>query len=364
MRDASIAVLREIGVDTGGSNVQFARQSPRPAPGGDRDEPAGVALLGAGLQGDRLSDRQDRRQAGGRLHPRRARQRHHRASTPASFEPTIDYVVTKMPRFTFEKFPAPTPLLTTSDEVGRRGHGDRPTFKESCRRRCAPWRPATGLDEIEDSRPGRSGLRRSARSSSGGDRHERAGAAAPSPSLRRGMDAYEELYALTGSTPGSWRRSRRSWWIEESGSPTALPERARRWLRRLKQAWAFSDQRLAALTGLRGGRGARLRTALGVRAGLQAGRHLCAASSRRITPYMYSTYRRGRVRGRAEPTADKIMILGGGPNRIGQGIEFDYCCVHAVSPCARRASRRSWSTATRRRCRPTTTPRTGSTSSR
>ena len=93
--------------------------------GGHRDEPARVALLGAGLEGDRLPDRQDRGEARGRLHARRAQERHHRGETPASFEPTIDYVVTKIPRFAFEKFPRPTPP-DHADEVRRRGDGDRP----------------------------------------------------------------------------------------------------------------------------------------------------------------------------------------------------------------------------------------------
>jgi carbamoyl-phosphate synthase large subunit len=105
MRNASIAVLREIGVETGGSNVQFAVNPARWAPGGHRDEPARLALLGAGLEGHRLPDRQGRGQARRRLHARRARKRHHRGATPASFEPTIDYVVTKIPRFRVREIP-------------------------------------------------------------------------------------------------------------------------------------------------------------------------------------------------------------------------------------------------------------------
>ena len=112
MRNASIAVLREIGVDTGGSNVQFAI-NPETAHGHHRDESARVPVLGAGVQGHGFPDRQGRRQAGGRLYAGRAAQRDHRWRTPASFEPTIDYVVTKVPRFTFEKFPEADPNLTT-----------------------------------------------------------------------------------------------------------------------------------------------------------------------------------------------------------------------------------------------------------
>ena len=117
MRDASIAVLREIGVDTGGSNVQFAINPDRRPHDRDRDEPARVAQLGARVEGDRLSDRQDRRQARGRLHARRARRTTSPAAgrkrMPASFEPTIDYVVTKVPRFAFEKFKQADDRLTT-----------------------------------------------------------------------------------------------------------------------------------------------------------------------------------------------------------------------------------------------------------
>ena len=113
LRDIGIAVIREVGVDTGGCNIQFAVDpDDRPA-GRDRDEPAGVPLLGAGVQGDRLPDRQDRGQARRRLHPGRDPQRHHREDA-GRFEPTLDYVVVKVPRFAFEKFPAADPTLTTT----------------------------------------------------------------------------------------------------------------------------------------------------------------------------------------------------------------------------------------------------------
>jgi carbamoyl-phosphate synthase large subunit len=106
MRDASIAVMREIGVDHRRLATSSSPSTRRRPPDRHRDEPARLALLGAGVEGHRLPDRQDRRQAGRRLHPRRAEERHHPDVTPASFEPTIDYVVTKIPRFAFEKFPA------------------------------------------------------------------------------------------------------------------------------------------------------------------------------------------------------------------------------------------------------------------
>ena len=144
MRDASIAVLREIGVETGGSNVQFAVD---PATGRQviiEMNPRVSAILGAGLQGDRLPHRQGRRQAGRGLHARRDRQRHYRRhDRRAAFEPTIDYVVTKIPRFTFEKFPGAEAMLTTAmKSVGEAMAIGRNFARRSCRRASAPWRPA------------------------------------------------------------------------------------------------------------------------------------------------------------------------------------------------------------------------------
>ena len=113
MRDIAIGIIRAVGVDTGGCNIQFAVEPRRRPDDRDRDEPAGLPVQRAGLQGDRLPDRQDRGQGRDRLHPRRDPQRHHRRETPASFEPTLDYVVVKVPRFAFEKFPGADPTLTT-----------------------------------------------------------------------------------------------------------------------------------------------------------------------------------------------------------------------------------------------------------
>ena len=117
LRDLSIGIIRAVGVDTGGCNIQFAVNPRRRPRGRDRDEPAGLPVQRAGVEGDRLPDRQDRGQGRDRLHPRRDPQRHHHPpdgqSTPACFEPTLDYVVVKVPRFAFEKFPAADPTLTT-----------------------------------------------------------------------------------------------------------------------------------------------------------------------------------------------------------------------------------------------------------
>ncbi len=144
MRDASIAVLREIGVETGGSNVQFARQSGRRPHGRDRDEPAGVALLRAGLEGDRVSDRQGRGQARGRLHARRDRQRHHRRRDAGLVRADHRLRRHQDPALRLREIPRRRADADHLDEVGRRGHGDRPHLPGiACRRRCAGWRPAS-----------------------------------------------------------------------------------------------------------------------------------------------------------------------------------------------------------------------------
>jgi carbamoyl-phosphate synthase large subunit len=163
LRDQSIAIIREIGVDTGGSNIQFAinpadgevvviEMNPRVSP-----------LLRAGQQGHRLPDRQDRRPPGGGLHPRRDHQRHHRGKTPACFEPTIDYVVTKIPRFAFRKIPGQSGGADHLDEVGGGSDGDRPLLRgivpegpafpgnRPCRLGLRSPRPGNGIPDLEPS---------------------------------------------------------------------------------------------------------------------------------------------------------------------------------------------------------------------
>ena len=144
MRDASIAVMREIGVETGGSNVQFAVDPARRPHGRDRDEPARLALLGAGLEGDRLSHRQDRRASSpSATRSTRLANDITGGATPASFEPTIDYVVDQDSALHLREVSRRRPDAHHVDEIGRRGDGDRPHLRRSrCRRRCARWRPA------------------------------------------------------------------------------------------------------------------------------------------------------------------------------------------------------------------------------
>ncbi len=248
--------------------------------------------------------------------------------TPASFEPTIDYVVVKIPRFTFEKFPGTPALLTTIDEVGRRGDGDRPQL-----RRGAAEGPAQHGDRAV--RPRRD---RAARATAARDAF-RAALSAPRPdrllmaaqALRAGLSV-EDIHDACKFDP---------WFLRELDAHRRCRARRRRdglpreagALRRLK-ALGFSDRRLAQLAG------ARPRPTV---AALRArARRACRSTSastpappsspppRRtcIRPTKAATARRSARPTR--PTARKIIILGGGPNRIGQGIEFDYCCVHAA----------------------------------
>ena len=130
MRDASFACIREVGVETGGSNIQFAVDPSNGTHGRHRDEPPGLPQLRPRLQGHRLPHRQNRRQARRRLQSRRIAKRHH-PETPACFEPTIDYVVTKIPRFTFEKFPGADDTLTSSMKSVGEAMAIGRTFKES-----------------------------------------------------------------------------------------------------------------------------------------------------------------------------------------------------------------------------------------
>ena len=334
MRDASIAVLREIGVETGGSNVQFARQSGRRAHGRHRDEPARVALLGAGLQGDRLPDRQGRGQARGRLHARRARQRHHRRRDAGLVRADHRLRRHQDPALRLREIPRRRARAHHLDEIGRRGDGDRPHLPgKRCRRRCARWRPASPASTRSPSTA----------LGQGDDKNAiRAALGTPTPdrllqvaqALRLGFDDERDPRRLHASIPGSCaqiarhrRRSRREVSAERPAGDAGA-------LRRLK-AMGFSDARLAKLAGLDGERGRGARAARSACARCSSASTPAPPSSPRPRAYMYSTYETAVRRPppnarRARRTTKKIIILGGGPNRIGQGIEFDYCCCHAA----------------------------------
>jgi carbamoyl-phosphate synthase large subunit len=332
MRAASIAVLREIGVETGGSNVQFAvnpadgrmvviEMNPRVSRSSALASKATgfpiakvAARLAVGYTLDELTNDIT-------------------GATPASFEPSIDYVVTKIPRFAFEKFPGAEPYLTTQmKSVGEVMAVGR-TFAESFQKALRGLETGlSGLDEIDI--PGREGdVRAAVVRALGMPTPDRLRVIAQA--FRHGLTV-EEVNAACSYDPWFLRQIETLVAEEALIRAHGLPMTAEG-LRRLK-ALGFSDARLGQLTGL--GEAA-------VRAHRHA-RHVrpvfkridsCAAEFAAITPYMYSTYETGAL-GQApdcesEPTDDrKAIILGGGPNRIGQGIEFDYCCCHAAFACA------------------------------
>src|SRR5579885_2205901 len=323
MRSASIAVLREIGVETGGSNVQFAvnpadgrmviiEMNPRVSRSSALASKATgfpiakiAAKLAVGYTLDELQNDITK-------------------VTPASFEPTIDYVVTKIPRFAFEKFPGAEAVLTTSMKSVGEAMAIGRTFAESVQKALRSLETGlTGFDEIE--LPADKNAVRAALAKQTPDRLRIAAQA-----LRNGFTA-EEVHEITRYDP---------WFIGEIEAllsceahirANGLPQDAEGF-RRLKAA-GFSDARLARLTGQREKDVRALRRKLGVHPVFKR-IDTCAAEFKAQTPYMYSTYETpvgGKAECEAGPSAKKkIIILGGGPNRIGQGIEFDYCCCHAA----------------------------------
>ncbi len=327
MRNASIAVLREIGVETGGSNVQFAvhpdtgrliviEMNPRVSRSSALASKATgfpiakiAAKLAVGYTLDELDN--DITQV-----------------TPASFEPTIDYVVTKIPRFAFEKFPGAEPLLTTAMKSVGEAMAIGRSFHESLQKAlCSLETGLTGLDEIEI--PGADGPDAAASivkalSAQTPDRLRLAAQA-----MRLGLTD-DAIHAVTRFDPWFLARVREIVAEEERVRATGLPTTATG-LRRLKMM-GFSDARLARLTG-RSEASVRVdRQRLGIRAVFKR-IDTCGAEFEAQTPYMYSTYEAehdGYTEDESRPSgARKVVILGGGPNRIGQGIEFDYCCCHA-----------------------------------
>ncbi len=330
MRNASIAVLREIGVDTGGSNVQFAidpktgrmvviEMNPRVSRSSALASKATgfpIAKIAAKLAVGYTLDELDNEITG---------------VTPASFEPTIDYVVTKIPRFTFEKFPGTDPLLTTSMKSVGEAMAVGRTFAESLQKALRSLETGlTGLNDVEIAgvTPGEDFDRDAVRAALGQPSPERLLVIAQA--LRLGM-SIEEVQRATAYDP--WFLGRISEIIdaEQRVLTAGLPEDFHG-LHQLKKM-GFSDARLAELCGVDEDSVVARRQALGV-APVFKRIDTCAAEFPSQTPYMYSTYE-GDETAPAECEAapsgrDKIIILGGGPNRIGQGIEFDYCCCHAV----------------------------------
>ncbi len=322
MRDASFAVIREIGVETGGSNIQFAtdpktgrmiviEMNPRVSRSSALASKATgfpiakiAAKLAVGYTLDELPNDITR-------------------VTPASFEPTIDYVVTKIPRFTFEKFPTANPVLTTSMKSVGEAMSIGRTFKESmqkCLRSLETGRWGFGFDNKDAKSPTKDEITRKLQIPNaerifwlqtafvnGWTLDEVHAATAIDPwFLRHLQQIAEEGSALNGS----------------AGAPPASSEE----LRRLKKL-GFSDRQLAKAWNSTEDEVRALRKKHGI---IPTYRLVdtCAAEFEAYTPYFYSTY--GDENEARQSDKKKIIILGGGPNRIGQGIEFDYCCVHAA----------------------------------
>ncbi|MBQ0751372.1 MAG: carbamoyl-phosphate synthase large subunit [Roseovarius sp.] len=324
MRNGSIAVLREIGVETGGSNVQWAvnpedgrmvviEMNPRVSRSSALASKATgfpiakiAAKLAVGYTLDELDNDITK-------------------VTPASFEPTIDYVVTKIPRFAFEKFPGAKPHLTTAMKSVGEAMAIGRTIHESLQKALASMETGlTGFDEVEiEGAPDKAAVIR-ALSVATPDRMRTIAQA-----MRHGLSD-QEINAATAFDPWFIARIREIVDAEERIRRDGLPL-TENGLRQLKML-GFTDARLAKLTGRDEGQVRRARVNLGVRAVFKR-IDTCAAEFEAQTPYMYSTYEvpmMGEVECEARPSnAKKVVILGGGPNRIGQGIEFDYCCCHA-----------------------------------
>ncbi|NOC83704.1 carbamoyl-phosphate synthase large subunit [Ruegeria sp. HKCCD6228] len=332
MRNHSIAVLREIGVETGGSNVQWAinpvdgrmvviEMNPRVSRSSALASKATgfpiakiAAKLAVGYTLDELDNDITK-------------------VTPASFEPTIDYVVTKIPKFAFEKFPGSEPYLTTAMKSVGEAMSIGRTIHESMQKALASMESGlTGFDEVEipglnvglwDEADDKAAVIK-AISQQTPDRLRTIAQA-----MRHGLSD-DEIFGVTKFDPWFLARIREIVEAERQLRKDGLPV-TEDGIRKLKML-GFTDARLGKLTGRDEDNVRRARRNLGVSAVFKR-IDTCAAEFEAQTPYMYSTYEApmmGEVECEARPSdRKKVVILGGGPNRIGQGIEFDYCCCHA-----------------------------------
>ena len=321
LRDYSLAIIREIGVETGGSNIQFAvnpingeviviEMNPRVSRSSALASKATgfpiakfAAKLAIGYTLDEISNDITQK-------------------TPASFEPTIDYVVTKIPRFAFEKFPGTEPILTTQMKSVGEAMAIGRTFNESFQkalRSLETGRYGFGCDRLE-TLPSIPQIRSSLRT--------------PNPErifsvyqgLRIGMTP-EEIHQLTAIDIWFLDKMQELLETEKFLIKTSLPKISANQLRFVKQQ-GFSDRQIAFATKTTEDEVRKYRKELGILPVYKLV-DTCAAEFEAFTPYYYSTYEEGE----SEVTPSdksKVMILGGGPNRIGQGIEFDYCCCHAA----------------------------------
>ena len=304
-------------------------QSGRRAARGDRDESARVALVGARLEGDRLSDRQGRRQARGRLHARRDPERHHRRGDAGIVRADHRLCGDENPALCVREISRRRTGADNLDEIGRRSDGDRAHLSGELAKSAALARDRADRPR-RNRHPRARGGRRQERHPRGARhalarRHPqgRAGDAA-----RHGRRRHSHGMPDRSVVPGADPRHHRNRGADRSrGLPTTASA-----LRRLK-AMGFSDARLGRLVGLTADQVAAQRRSLGVRPVFKR-IDTCAAEFASPTAYMYSTYETpfaGRSADEAAPSnKKKVVILGGGPNRIGQGIEFDYCCCHAA----------------------------------
>lgn len=330
MRDAAIAVIREIGVDTGGSNIQFAinprngrmvviEMNPRVSRSSALASKATgfpiakvAARLAIGYTLDEIKNDITK-------------------NTPASFEPTIDYVVTKIPRFTFEKFPEADPTLTTQMKSVGEVMAIGRTFKESLQKALRSLEiGSSGFENIETTTD-------EIKSKLKTPNAERIWYIAQA--LRQGMSV-EEIHELTWIDPWFLNNIRQIIEMEERLKAEGLRLKEKETLKMAKE-FGFSDKRIADLTGKKEADIRQLRREFGIKPVYKLV-DTCAAEFEAYTPYLYSTYEKPyfslqplasspKADCEANPTdKKKVVILGSGPNRIGQGIEFDYCCVHAV----------------------------------
>ncbi|TKT80359.1 carbamoyl-phosphate synthase large subunit [Aquamicrobium sp. LC103] len=328
MRNASIAVLREIGVETGGSNVQFAvnpadgrlvviEMNPRVSRSSALASKATgfpIAKVAAKLAVGYTLDELENDITGG--------------ATPASFEPSIDYVVTKIPRFAFEKFPGAEPVLTTAMKSVGEVMAIGRTFQESLQKALRGLETGlTGLDEIEIPGIGTGDDKNAIRAALGTPTPDRLRMVAQAIRMGTSLEAVHDMCKID------------PWFLEQIAGILRLEDRVREHglpddaenLRMLK-ACGFSDARLASLTKTDAEAVQKQRAKLGVHP-VYKRIDTCAAEFASPTAYMYSTYEVPFAGAPADEARvsdrKKVVILGGGPNRIGQGIEFDYCCCHA-----------------------------------
>ncbi|HEY9770717.1 MAG TPA: carbamoyl-phosphate synthase large subunit [Coleofasciculaceae cyanobacterium] len=321
LRDYSLAIIREIGVETGGSNIQFAinpidgkviviEMNPRVSRSSALASKATgfpiakfAAKLAVGYRLNEISNDITQK-------------------TPASFEPTIDYVVTKIPRFAFEKFPGTKPILTTQMKSVGEAMAIGRTFNESFQkalRSLETGRYGFGCDRLEIL-PSISQIRSSLR--------------IPNPErifsvyqgLKLGMTP-EEIHELTAIDVWFLDKMQELLLTEKYLKGTSLPKISAEQMRFVKQQ-GFSDRQIAFATKTTEDEVRTYRKELGILPVYKLV-DTCAAEFEAFTPYYYSTYESGESE-IAPSDKSKVMILGGGPNRIGQGIEFDYCCCHAA----------------------------------